>query len=162
MNLFDIIKERPLAEDPEGDGSCPYCGSTETELLGEETTLLGWTGSVNPNHRRQTRSCKGCSRGFTREIRGVNVWYTEHPRVILRGVPSCFEDYVYTCIKCGAAVRRDHFDLQGNPAKFLSSRLVGDEWVRGYTTRYACTQCGHGGETAEDYWDGRTQEGDHG
>lgn len=153
MDLFDIVKERPLSEDPEAHGSCPFCGAAETKLYGEETTLLGWTGPVNPNHRHQHRSCTSCSRKFIREVKGLNVWYTQGA-VVLRGVPSCFENYTYTCAKCGGTVRRKHYDSTGNPPKYLSASIVDNKWVRDHTTRYTCSACGHGGETAVDYWEG--------
>ena len=52
MNLFDIVTQRPLNEAPTDPAVCPYCGSTNTKVLGRSSTLLGFTGDVNPNHQK--------------------------------------------------------------------------------------------------------------
>lgn len=155
MNLDDIVAERPLPEKPDDPVICPYCGGSTTRVLSKSSTLLGWSGPVNPNHQWHESVCNGCGKHFTREIKDLNVWYTggrcrdSQASVLLKGRPSCFEDYQYTCAKCAGAVLRTHNDLQGNPAKALCTKWDGDRPIRQYTTHYNCTKCGHGGQVGE-------------
>jgi DNA-directed RNA polymerase subunit RPC12/RpoP len=151
MNLLDIVQERALTELPTDPATCPYCGSTDVKVVSRSSTLLGFTGPVDPNHQWHESVCNGCKKLYTRELKELNVWYTaergyrEVSRV-LKGIPTCFEDYQYTCAKCSGPVLRAHRDRAGNPTKVLSSRQVNGVVVRDYTTHYNCTQCGHGGE----------------
>lgn len=159
MNLLDCFKERPLDEKPSDPATCPYCGSGDTQDRGTTTTLVGFSGPVDPNHQWNQRACRGCHKGFVREIKGLNVWYTAErvhggPSIILKGIPSCFEAYQYTCPLCEGPVLQKQRNLQGGLATVLSSREVDGKWVRGYTTHYHCTQCGHGGQVDSDYYHG--------
>lgn len=160
MNLQDIVTQRPISEAPTDPSRCPYCESTDTKVVRRYSTLLGFSGPVNTNHQWYESLCSGCKRLYTREVKGLNVWYTGErtqdgaaPQV-LRGLPSCFESYKYTCSKCSGPVLRVHRDRAGNPTTSLSSSTIDGVWVRHYTIHYNCTQCGHGGETAEDYYRG--------
>lgn len=151
MNLLDVVQERALTELPTDPAKCPYCGSTNVTVFGTTSTLVGFTGTVNPNHQWQECGCDGCKKLFTREVKGLDVWYTARrdssgATIILRGVSSCFESYQYTCTKCSGPVLRTHKDMAGNPTQVLSTRVEDGVWVREYTTHYNCTQCGHGGE----------------
>jgi hypothetical protein len=51
LDIFDIIRERPLTETPDDEATCPYCDAKQGHLPITGTTCLGWFGSVNPNHR---------------------------------------------------------------------------------------------------------------
>ncbi len=156
MNLQDIVTQRPISEAPTDPSRCPYCESTDTKVVRRYSTLLGFSGPVNTNHQWYESLCSGCKRLYTREVKGLNVWYTPYrdrdsvgdPQV-LKGLPSCFESYQYTCAKCSGPVLRTHRDLRGNATHSLSERNVDGVWVREYTTHYNCTKCGHGGEVEE-------------
>lgn len=161
MDLLDIIKERPLTEPHTGFGTCPYCESNDVCVTNRTTTLLGFSGPVDPNHQWHSSTCRSCHKNFTREVKGLNVWYTAEidretrgPAQVLRGLPSCFESYQYTCSKCAGPVVRTNRDMAGNPTQTLSSRNVDGKWVNEYTTHYNCTQCGHGGEVDQDHYRG--------
>lgn len=163
-HLFDIVKERPLAELPTDPARCPHCESADVKITGHTTTLVGYSGPVNNNHQWFPSLCRGCGKTYVREIKGLNVWYTAGPvrggsSQVLRGMPSCSEGYQYSCAKCEGPVLRKYRDKGGAPAgALLSAMYVDGKWVRDYTAHYGCTQCGHGGETEGDYWDGKTRE----
>lgn len=160
MNLLDIVQERPLTELPTDPARCPYCESTDVRVTSRSSTLVVSTGPVDTNHQWHASECNGCKMPYTREIKGLNVWYTGEriqdgsaPQV-LRGLPSCFESYQYTCSKCSGPVVRTNRGMAGNPTQTLSSRNVDGKWVNEYTTHYNCTQCGHGGQVDQDYYHG--------
>jgi DNA-directed RNA polymerase subunit RPC12/RpoP len=151
MQLTDLVKERPLDEKPGDPARCPECGSKELYDLGGRSTLLGWSGPVNPNHRWHKFDCRACKLSFTREVKGNNVWYTKQIgegghhgiALVIKGMPSCFELYIYTCTKCGSRVQRTRTKMDGiTPTEVLSTRLVDGKTVREYRTFYACGGCG--------------------
>ena len=167
--LFDIVKQRPLVyEKPLDAPVCPYCDSDEVRMGSKCTTLVGgWC-----NHVWQRLECLECKMVCVREYKehgkepDGNVWYTEGrhakhdrdpskpPRVLL-GVPSCFEDYLYDCAKCGkeGAVSREHLKLHSWEPVDVLVRTIGDgKSVKQYHTTYSCSKCGHGGFVEEDYW----------
>lgn len=161
MNLLDIVRERPLTELPTDPAHCPYCESTNVKVRSRTSTLVGFTGPVDNNHQWHESECERCETLYTREIKGLNVWYTPYryrdgtsAPPVLKGIPTCFESYQYTCAKCSGPVLRTHRDRAGNLTTTLTKSNVGGKWVREYTTHYNCTQCGHGGEVAEDYYRG--------
>lgn len=158
LSILDIVKERPLTEGPDDPAHCPYCDSTNVKVRSRSSTLVGYTGPVNTNHQWHESECERCETLYVREIKGLNVWYTPHrdhrkPQV-LKGIPTCFEDYQYTCAKCSGPVLRTYRDLRGNPTQSLCTNRVDGKDVREYTVHYNCTQCGHGGEVDQDYYRG--------
>lgn len=91
MTLDEIVKERFLDEKPDDPATCPYCGSLDVEVLSKSSTLVGYSGPVNPNHLWHASVCKGCGEHYTREIKRHNVWYTgDRPPwapVVFRALP---------------------------------------------------------------------------
>jgi hypothetical protein len=75
------------------------------------------------------------------------VWYTKDKRV-LKGLPGCFEDYIYQCSKCEGEVRRTYTDLDGNPTNSLVTTTIEGKL---YKIFFKCEKCDHGGEVSEDY-----------
>lgn len=135
LDLFDIVKERPdetLSSEPK---NCPICEGEKLNFQGKHSTLLGWSGEVNPNHVTRFYLCRNCKLEFTVESKNGNVWYTRaKTSSVLKGIPNCFEDYRYTCSRCSGTVTR------GENEDSL--------------TFYACLSCGHGGITKQEYWGG--------
>ena len=162
MDLLSIVSERPIKESVP---ACPSCSSTELTSYGSSTTLLGYpSGSPNPNHCWTTMKCDNCHLEFTREEKYDNVWYTNKKNIILKGIPSCFESYVYHCIECGGHVRREYKGLDGNALpsfgpdekrmEILSTKIEAGKSVKQYRTFYYCEKCHHGGEVVDDYYEG--------
>jgi hypothetical protein len=151
MDLFEIVAERPLAEVPTDAPTCPDCNRTPARETYREQTLLGWSGKGwSPNHTWSGLEC-GCGAIFVREWKSGNVWYTRE-RVegrVLRGMPSCFERYTYTCAKCSGPVRREYKQLDGSP---LHGGLLTTKDGPQYLAEYRCRVCNHGGRVERDYW----------
>ena len=155
-NLFNIVSDVPLDEKPEDTPKCPYCDSEHLTKEDEITTLLGWLGKVNPNHIWNYYFCIECKQRFIREIKESNVWYTDKrgPGHVLKGMPSCFENYIYHCAKCGEEVHRYTTKLDGvTPSTGFGVATNSDGiMVKQYRVFYKCASCGHGGEVATDHW----------
>lgn len=152
MNLFEIIKNRPLVADPK---SCPSCDSEDIELYNHEQTTVGGIGE-DRNHHWYHYACNKCKGGFTTECKMGNFWQTvpTKPPRVLRGVSSCWEPYEYQCIKCEGPVHRSHRDVEGNPTKCLCETWQEDgRVVKTYVTHYECQLCGHGGRVDSEYPD---------
>ncbi len=159
MELLEIVQERQMKE---SEPACPYCGSTDLLDHGTSTTLVGYIGDVDPNHQWTEMKCKGCKVGFTREEKSGNVWYTDAENVVLMGIPTCFESYIYHCVVCGGPVKRKYkaldggdlptFDVTGGrKAQILSTKIEAGKSVNQYRVFYICDDCGHGGEVDNDY-----------
>jgi hypothetical protein len=148
-NLLEMVAVQPLTEKPSENGSCPFCSSSSISRGAYSTTLVGGgTGpDDDPNHTHTSCVCQDCKKNFVRETRSGNVWYTEMTRV-LRGMPSCFEDYVYPC-KCGGNVTRKHLHkVDGKELRYLSYDKNGPN----FKTMYSCDKCNVSIETINDYW----------
>ena len=164
--LLRMVTQEPLNEKPEDARGplglrCPFCGSCLARVDGESMTLVS-----DDNHVWQECHCDGCRRKFTREYKegrygvGANVWYTEgwrsegSGRVLLRGIPSCFEDYAYAC-RCGGSIRRSHRHLDGiseiNGGTCTIINANGD-WKKQYRIFFRCDKCGDEIETDDDHW----------
>lgn len=157
MDLFDIVKERPITEQVKDAASCPRCRSSEV-TLGQE--------SISMDHHRRELLCQACGFMAIREwvvdrFRGTeNVWYTMG-MVILRGLPSCYERFVYACIKCDGAIAGKKFAKDSDElVEFCSVQIGGPKnGEKNYRNVYRCDGCGHGGETIHDHWwPGQTNE----
>lgn len=147
--LLEVVAVEPLTEKPSENGSCPFCSSANIHHGAFSTTLVGGGTDKDddPNHTHTNCVCKDCSRDFVRETRSGNVWYTKQCRV-LKGMPSCFERYVYPC-KCGGQVTREYIDkASGASAKILSYK----DGIPSYKTVYSCDKCKVSIETPKDYW----------
>lgn len=146
MKLEEVVSNRAL-EERRGDGpTCPDCGKKDG--LKETSHTCTLVGSMirghDPNHHWVGYTCS-CGSRFIREYKEENVWYTRDTYV-LKGKPSCFETYIYSCIRCSRPVFRTHLKLDGSPTDgFLRTSNVDGRWVKQYTTHYTCSDCGHGG-----------------
>ena len=130
--LTDLVTQRKL----EGEPACPHCGCDFT-IREEQTTLIGFSGSVNPNHRWLYCTCNSCQFQFTVEHKSDNVWVTKDKKV-LAGLPSCFEDYIYTCATCNGNVVRRHTAMDGETV--VRSLYTNQEGPQ-YRTFYLCLYC---------------------
>lgn len=153
MDLFDIVKQRPLTERSKDTITCPACGASGIRARGIMSTAV----SGPFNHYTEDCKCR-CGQWFKRECKehGVsgegNVWYCWNDRT--KGMPSCFENYKYECTKCGGVVRRKYLGLNDDNEQtaLIVSRLDDGTYMRHYRTFYLCDGCGHGGEVPYDYW----------
>jgi hypothetical protein len=172
MDLFEIVRERPTVELPDGRPRCPFggChypfGAAGPEVEKPKKPILGteWRGS----HQTVYCRCPCCERKFERHVVGTNVWYTftqDGRSVVVNGMPSCHESYVYHCAKCDGPVSRQYHqfdkdepfpkpepDENGIAISVLIDRIVDGKWVPEYRIKYACEACGHGGYTDTAHW----------
>ena len=140
MLIEELVTQRVMLGEP----ACPMCGGDYR--IGETcTTLLGFSGSVNPNHVSKLCICVSCGFTFTVEEKSGNVWITKDGRV-LAGMPNCFESYIYTCAFCGGSVARKHTKLDGiTDVQSLLTTKDGPQ----YRTFYRCQACGRQIEVTE-------------
>ncbi len=92
---------------------CPYCNSRNVKINSHSSTLVG--GDPDPNHHTIHAICLECNKEFLQEYQHANVWYSEiinEESKLLKGLPSCFEDWIYTC-ECGGNIRRQYRELDG-------------------------------------------------
>lgn len=160
--LLEIIQQTPLPEKKWRDIECPYCGSEHVEVESTSHTLVGYPGKFDDrNHYWYHCLCKSCGKNCIKERKGKNVWYTEKGRV-LKGVSSCFENYIYTCKSCGGDIVRKHTKLDGRELDRikldeeteivgLSTKHIDGKWVKQYRTFYYCKSCDIKIETETDY-----------
>lgn len=124
---------------------CPECSSLDLFDMGGESTLVGYMGTgPNPNHRWDNYKCNGCQLQFTREECSGNIWYTKNS-LLLKGVPSCIENYIYTC-KCGGHVTRHIRDMNGKETNTKSYSYKKDSEgkevrINHFRTFYSCDKC---------------------
>jgi hypothetical protein len=141
--LQSLVANRPIDEKPSDEITCPFC---EEHVAPHEHmhTLVGQTGEITEdndvNHNWQSCSCSKCHQPFTREYKHGNVWYTQDSELI-KGVPNCFEQYIYKCASCGGKVRRSHSGLNGEEIRVLRTRIEGNKSIREYRTFYSCDSC---------------------
>lgn len=132
---------------------CPFCNSSNVAKGGESTTLLGWTGDINPNHRWADCSCKECNQTWTIEIKGdfdrYNVWYTKDKKV-LRGIPTCFEHYAYTCRYCDGDVIRHYFNKNTRDKAMVLAYNGNGE--KSFDTFFVCEKCKREVKSSSDYY----------
>lgn len=136
MKISEIVKDKPC----EPLDVCPSCGSTEIQHERSMTTLVADCNDEDANHVTSLYTCS-CGLKFERHHRYYNFWYARHDTgELLRGVPSCFEDFIYHCIVCGGLVKREH----------LKSRVVDNKVFP--RVEFRCEACGHGGEVESQYY----------
>lgn len=137
---------------------CPYCNSHKVTKGDHVTTLVGWVDGPNPNHQCVKCTCKKCKKIWTMEYKGdyefgYNVWYTTGDRIkgkIIRGLPTCFENYIYTCKYCGGDVCRYNYEKRTrNEAKCLSWDGEGN---KSFDTYYRCNKCGREVKCSNEYY----------
>ena|SRR3990167_812170 len=154
--LLSFVLQKPIDEKPSADPvHCPDCGHSFPNRGIEGTTLIGggdgtWDGDPNHTWTQYGGCCSLVS--FTRQTKSGNVWYTYNGGRVLRGMPNCFEGFIYTCAKCHGDVMRYYRELDGiTPARSISYRGDG---LRYYRTVWCCSTCGVSTETLYDYWNG--------
>jgi uncharacterized protein with PIN domain len=118
---------------------CPYCNSDNVKINSHSQTLVG--GDPDPNHHTIHATCLSCNKDFWKEYQHANVWYSEplgEEKLLLKGLPSCFEDWVYTC-ECGGHIRRSHKEMDGvTEAKILTLGGIG----KTFRVFWTCDSCG--------------------
>lgn len=117
---------------------CPYCDSKKIHSRGSRSTLLGYTGKVNPNHVWDHYHCGECQKDFIYETKSGEAWYTSTEGEVLKGLPNCFESYILKCSYCGGKVDRKHEDFNGNPVQVLGFK----NGKKDHVDWYACRDCG--------------------
>jgi predicted nucleic-acid-binding Zn-ribbon protein len=159
MKIIDLVANEPLPplEINEQPGFCPYCGSNNVDEKKGESTCVGYFGYWNLNHRWNSIICRDCGESCTREIKGNNEWYTSNKdrslpgSVVIKGLPTCFENYTYKC-KCGGIIVRKYLNLDNdNDAKVLSSKNDNGVWKKMYRIFFVCDKCGSH-EMEDEYW----------
>ncbi|MFW5890946.1 MAG: hypothetical protein ACOCUI_01905 [bacterium] len=163
-NFLDLVKERPDENLKIDEFICPFCDSTEVEKLGGHTTLVA--GSGDPNHVWTFLRCKKCGNKSTHEHIDYNTWYTLgiQGSKILKGIPSCFENYIYTCKFCNGEVVRKYYGKKSNKKVKVLSTILNEEtgeFEKQYKTVFECRDCKKSIESDVDYWTkGMEQFGD--
>ena len=135
---------------------CPYCNSSHVKSEGQSTTLV----AGKYNHLWEACECLNCHKKFTLETKEQGMfkrpirWITSPEKRILKGIPACFENYIYTCNKCGGEVHRKHLELNSdNEVGCLSSgKDVNGVWVNHYRTVFICKDCGVKIESENDHY----------
>jgi len=154
--LFDIVKQRPNKKLNLNNATCPFCKSKDYINLESITTLLGWSGKTNPNHQWHWRKCSDCNKIYVVEEKENNIWIVDiETKKVMDGMPSCFEDYLYTCSKCNGDVYRFYTSLKGDK-KVKSLSESWDEKLKKYIKHYRiffeCKNCGVKVETEKCHW----------
>lgn len=153
--LFELVKERPSPSLTRDETICPFCNSHNVKINEHWETLVG--GDPDPNHHWKSSTCNDCKEDFTHEYKYNNVWYTKKGK-ILKGIPSCFENYIYTCNKCdGDVIRKytklDGSDLQGADGIVLTITTTMDgKWIKQFRIFYVCQKCNSSIEVPDEYY----------
>lgn len=137
MLVIDLLRQygyELLNESPSQKSTCPLCSGSDHFLESSCSTLLAGIGDSNPNHIWNTYWCQRCSTEYVREIKKDNVWYTKD-RLVLKGVPTCFEHYSFKC-SCGGLFNSRHYKL--NTDEEVSYLSFGRDGEKLYKTVYAC------------------------
>jgi len=106
--FLPLVKERPDPDLEIDKFKCVFCHSTNVETSPQGQTLVGGGKEDDPNHVWTKVKCNDCWGVAIHEHIGNNTWYTKHS-VVLAGIPSCHEGYVYTCAHCGGSVNRHYY-----------------------------------------------------
>jgi len=145
-----LVKERPDKSLKINKYKCPFCESKKITKSGSTTTLVGGRGDAN--HVWTSCSCQICKKSFIHEHINNNTWYTCEQKIIA-GIPSCFENYIYTCAYCNGKIERHYLELDSdNEANFLSSREIDGVWKNEYRIVFKCNNCLESIESNIDHW----------
>ena len=152
--IQEVVTNRP--EIFQRPTNCPKCSSDKIRDLGTSGTLLGFSGPSDPNHYTTFFKCGECKSDFTYDVKSGNTWMTMGGDFVVRGLPSCFENYIYDC-ECGGKIHREYRDIDdAKKVKCLSYNIVDGKSIRKFRTFFKCDgPCGKREETAVDYWYGR-------
>ena len=147
--FLDIVSNKPEKINHKKH-NCPYCGSKKTKIELGSQTLVGYLGKKdNVNHYWDNGHCEGCLKEWTVEYVGKNTWLTSNQK-ILRGIPSCFENYTYSCNKCNGEVRRSHYNKGTRDIAKSLITIIGDD--KQYDTYFRCEKCGQEAKSFNDYF----------
>lgn len=159
--IEEIVANKKTDELPSAEPQCPYCRTRDVQRSNLYTTLVGGGTGIDddPNHTHESIYCNVCAEKSVRETCSGNVWYTSQNKV-LRGIPNCFEKYIYDC-PCGAkaSVKRYYADLNGQKNESSTTiteqiRIEGDEtiWAPSYRVFFECSSCKMVKESSEKYY----------
>ncbi len=154
--FLDIVTQKDDPKINRNKPKCPFCNSKKVNFQETSSTLVGGYN----NHIHYDCTCIKCKQSFEMEIaekgrRNSYIgWYTKDGRV-LGGIPGCFENYIYTCKKCGGDVKRHCFELNSDiPVKYLSSAPdKNGVWKDDYRNVFKCESCGIQIESKNSYFD---------
>jgi hypothetical protein len=113
--FFALVRDRPDPGLSVLTARCPACDSDDLLRLVTHTRTplpcdeLDELTPDDPNHHWFRLRCTACARELLLEQCRGNAWVVRYEygcRVLMAGVPSCHEDYVYTCRRCGGPVHR--------------------------------------------------------
>jgi len=165
--FLDIVKDRVDPTLDKDNKVCPFCNSTNISVLVWHSTAVGSGPGEDCNHHWESCICGGCANAFVYEYKGhgskeadgkkvpnYNVWITKE-RKILKGMPTCFERYIYTCSKCGGDVNVTDYDKgTKNVARCLGTSLNEDTGIyeNQYDTYYKCFCCGVEVKSSTEYY----------
>lgn len=153
-SFISLIKERPDPSLSNNIDKCIFCNSEDVEHNGSSQTLVG-----GDNHHWHRYHCKDCDGKFTCEQKDhgdfTNYWITTEINdgvKVLKGIPSCFEDYIYTCSHCGGDVRREYKQPDGvsDCGGILSYDMKTGKG--NFRIFFSCQKCGEKVETEDEYW----------
>lgn len=151
--FLDLVIERPDSELKIDEYLCPYCNSTNVEATPQGQTLVADYGT-DANHVWTGIQCNDCGKTCTHEHRSFNSWYTDSRGKILRGIPSCFERYIYTCRHCGGDVVRKYLKLDSDEEVSCCSYGPDENgiWTPKQRTVFECHSCGESVESNVESW----------
>jgi hypothetical protein len=127
--FFALVRDRPDPGLSVLTARCRACDSADllrivaharTSLPCDEVDELT---PNDPNHHWFRLRCTGCAGELLLEQCRGNAWIVREEvgrRLLVAGVPSCHEDYVYTCRRCGGPVYRRR--TTSGPASFTCWR----------------------------------------
>jgi len=144
--FLTLVTERPDESLKIDEYFCPYCESEDVSTKCNGMTCVG--GGGDANHVWTSVDCHNCGKQSTHEHIDYNTWYTEGfrnngVRKIVRGIPSCFESYIYTCSHCGGDVTRNYLELDSDkPVECLHKKPnVNGSWENQYRIVFKCESC---------------------
>lgn len=150
FKLLEYIQQKPITKNSINVNICPFCNSKSLNDYGTSTTLVGFTGE-DRNHIWNSKHCCSCNKDFTIESKGNNVWITIEKSIIIKGVPNCFEAYIYDC-KCGGKITRNYTDLDGKPMYYLKGEYVNGKFIKHYKVFFKCNKCELNLESEKEYY----------
>jgi transcription elongation factor Elf1 len=155
--FLDIVKERhdPSLFHKRENLDCPFCNSTNIKFNGSRQTLVGGRN----NHIWNNFRCKDCGKDFIFEVKESEkdidfiCWITKDKK-ILKGIPGCYEDYIYTCNKCGGDVHRIYDAPINNGIQILSTKIDDNgNSIKQYKVIFGCKDCGQNVESDNEYFE---------
>ncbi len=159
MRTFDEIivektKNRPIDLDQFIDDGplklwCPVCHSTNVEIDGWATTLVGYMGR-DGNHRWGHIKCKSCNLDcgvetkYESHLDKTRVWFVQRGKdnnqpCVIHGINGCYEIYNYNC-NCDGYIKKVHRNkFDGQVAKSLGYGPGNNRTFRSFVE---CDLCG--------------------